>query len=319
MAVTVVEAARLMWCPGLAQLKGQPQGGLHNWLATGTYAPGVSGSSLLLAGFNKQNFLGSLASDVNRLASAASETLRNIAEVKDIPKSLAWPYVKLYYASLFYAHAVLRIWGRSPSYFRTDELMPLRSVLGAYGITTFPFKLTTGQFLLHADMGASTVTVTHDSGGSGAHETAWKEFVQALRDLHQKVKGAAYLTEDRKAVEGQLTAFVALITKNGSHLSWPSHMRNDIQYRQTEGVWYPYQGKSKTSSLQQEVEALVSGQGEMHKLVSLAGNDLAQFRSACCAIICFARGIIDDMSDIAGPKSFLRHGQRKFEDAAKAT
>lgn len=319
MAVTVVEAARLMWCPGLAQLTGRPEGGLHKWVATGTHAPSVSGSSLLLSGINTQDFLGALASDINRLSSAASETLKNIAEVKDIPKSLAWPHVKLYYASLFYAHAVLRIWGRSPSYFRTDELMPLRGVLGAYGITTFPFKLTTGQFLLLADMKAATVTIIHESSGNGAHETAWKEFAQALKDLQQTVRGAPYLAEDRKALEGQLTAFLALITKNGSHQSWLSQMRNDIQYRQAEGVWYPYHGKSKTTSLEQEVAAVVSGKGELHKLLSTGGADLAQFRSACCAVICFARRIIDDMSVIGGAKSFLRHGQRKFEDASKAS
>lgn len=318
MAVTIVEAARLMWCPGLAQLTVRPQGSLNNWLATGNYAPSVSGSNLLLAGFNKQDFLYALAFDINRLASAASETLRNIAEVKDIPKSLAWPYVKLYYASLFYSHAVLRIWGRSPSYFRTNELMPLRGILVAYGITSFPFKLTTGQFLLHADLRATTVAVTDASGGSGAHETVWKEFVQALKDLQNTVEVASYLTEDKNVLARQLTAFVALITKNGSHQSWLSQMRNDIQYRQAEGVWYPYQGKLKTASLEKDVGDLLTGKAEMHKILSSSGADLAQFHSACCAVICFARGIIKDMSDIGGAKSFLRYGQRKFEDAYKA-
>lgn len=319
MPVTLIEAARLMWCPGLAQLAGRPHGGLHNWVTTGTYAPSVSGSSLLLSGINKQDFLCAMASDINRLSSAASETLMNIVEIKEVPKSLAWPYVKLYYASLFYAHTVLRIWGRSPSYFRTDELMPLRGALGAYGITDFPFKLTTGQFLLLADMGAATATFIHESGGSGAHETAWKGFAQALRDLHQTVGQSRYLEEDRNAIKGQLEAFLALITKNGGHQSWLSQMRNDIQYRQAEGVWYPYLGKSKTTSLEQEVAALVSGKGDLHKLLLSGGSDLAQFRSGCLAIIYLARGIIDDMSDIAGAKSFLRYGQRKFEEASKAS
>jgi hypothetical protein len=317
MTVSIVEAARLLWCPGLSQLTGQPQESLHNWLATGIYAPSVTGSSLLLSRIDKQRFLVSLGCDINRLASAASETLMNIAELKDVPKSLAWPYVKLYYASLFYVHAVLRIWGRSPSYFRTDEMMPLRGVVKAYGIASLPFNLTTGQFLIHADMQAESVTLTSESGGGGTHETAWKEFVNALQDLNHKVVVAPFLTEDRKNLKDQLTAFLRLITKNGSHLSWPSQMRNDIQYRQTEGVWYPYQGKSKTSSLQHDVAALLGGGGELTKFLSSGAGDLAQFRSACYAVVCFARGIIDDMSNIGGAKSFLRYGQRRFEDAAR--
>ncbi|WP_027152196.1 hypothetical protein [Mesorhizobium sp. WSM2561] len=314
MALTIVEAARLMWCPGLAQLTGQPRGTIHDWLATGTYAPAVASKSLVLSGIHTQRFLEALGADINRTASAASETLKNIMEIDALPKSLAWPYVKLYYASLFYAHATLRIWGRSPSYFRTLELMPLRNALTAYGVAA-PFKVQTGQYLLTARMKAFAVDMLPDSSGGGSHESVWREFHRALSDLQAAVASAPYLNADKKKIEAQLKSLLALISKNGRNLSWPSQMRNDIQYRQAEGVWYPYQGKTKTSALRQEVATLYSGQADFSKLMSGTGTDLAQLRSACTAIICFARGVIADMSAVGGSRSFLRHGQRKFEDA----
>jgi len=314
MALTVVEATRLMWCPGLAQLTGHPQGTIHDWLATATYAPVVAGKCLVLSGIDKQHFLGALGADINRTASAASETLQNIIKIEELPKSLAWPYVKLYYASLFYAHAMLRIWGRSPSYFRTSELMPLRDALKAYAVTP-PFKVQTGQYLLKADINSSAVEMLTDNGGGGSHESVWREFNGALSDLQSAVANGPHLAADKQNIDKQLKDLVALISKNGTNVSWPSQMRNDIHYRQMGGVWYPYQGKARTSALQQEVGALVSGQTDLSKLVYATGSELVQFRSACIAIICLARGVIDDMSEVGGAKSFLRFGQRKFEDA----
>ncbi len=318
MAITIVQAARLIWCPGLAQLTGKPQGGLHEWLANGTYAPALMGQKLLLSGIDTQHLLRSFGADINRLSSAASETLRNITEVKIIPKSLAWPYVKLYYASLFYVHAVLRIWGRSPSYFRTEELMRLRDTLKAYGVQS-PFKVTTGQYLIEVDATNGSVTMAPETGSSGTHDAAWQQFHRALGDLASLIERAQYLEEDTINIGSEVQRFASLISKGGNQRSWPSQMRNNIQYRQAEGVWYPYIGKAKTSSLQQDVEAIIDGNGELSKILSPGENDLSQFRSACCSIICFARDVIDDMSSIGGAKSFLRYGQRHVEYSATLT
>ncbi len=302
-----------MWCPGLAQLVGHPSGTIHDWLATATYAPVVTHSVLVLSGINNQRFLEALGADINRTTSAASETLKNIIEVDGLPKSLAWPYVKLYYAALFYAHALLRVWGRSPSYFRTLELMQLRNVLSTYAVTS-PFKVQTAQYMLIADMNASAVNLQVDSG-SGSHESLWRELYRALSDLQVLVENGPYLATDRQTVVSQLRSFQSLISKGGSNLSWPSQMRNDIQYRQAEGVWYPYQGKAKTATLQAEIAAAIGGQVGLSTLISASGTDLVQFRCACIAIVCFVRGVIADMTAVGGSKSFLRYGQRKFEDA----
>jgi hypothetical protein len=194
--INIVEATRLMWCPGLAQFQGNPQGSIQEWLGSATFAPRVIDGGITLTGVDKRHFLENLAADINRTASAASETLRNITEINGLPKSMAWPYVKLYYASLFYSHAILRIWGRSPSFFRTSDLLPLRRTLIAYGVQA-PYKLQTGQFLVKADMTVSAVQIAPDSGGGGSHEAIWREFHNALTDLQDAVSRAPFLTVDK--------------------------------------------------------------------------------------------------------------------------
>lgn len=92
-------------------------------------------------------------------------------------------------------------------------------------------------------------------------------------------------------------------------------MRNNIQYRQAEGLWYPYRGKMKTAILQQDVQLLIEEAYSYEKYMSPVTDDLDRFKAACSAIISFARAIIGDMARVGGSKSFIRHGQRKFEDA----
>lgn len=314
MALTVIEAARSLWPPGLAQVTKHPQMTIQDWIGNANYAPTTLNNTLILTGVNQSIFLEALGSDINRLASAGSETLKNIATIDVIPKSMAWPYVKLYYSALFYAHSMLRIWGRSPSYIRTSELMPLRNVLTAYGVSA-PYSLQTGQYLFTADMRAASVSLQSVSGSGGAHEFLWREFHRALTDLKINISAGGYLADDKKRVTKQLNALIALISKNGQNLSWPSQMRNDIQYRQAEGLWYPYRGKAKTANFQQDVAALTLGKLELDKILTASGDDLAHFRSACMAVISLARGVIEDMSSLGGPKSFLQYGQRKFENA----
>jgi hypothetical protein len=314
MPVTVVEAARLLWCPGLSNLTGDHKSTIHTWLATATYAPTATEKSIRLIGIDRQNFLEALGSDINRIATAASETLLNIVEVDGLPNSLAWPYVKLYYSALFYAHSLLRVWGRSPSYFRILELAQLRSLLTAYSVKS-PYKLQTGQYILIADGDPSSVELQIDDSGGGSHESVWRGLIKALTDLQYAVANSPYRSVDKMIVDADLKLILSLVSNNGKNYAWPSHMRNEIQYKQSEGVWYPYRGRAKSTTLQQEVLAILRGTTDLSKIISAAGSDLELFRSACTATICLVRGVIADMSAVGGSKHFLRHGQRKFEQS----
>jgi hypothetical protein len=310
----LVEAARLLWCQGLAQISGKPDGSLHDWLGSATYAPSVSGKALILGGIDSADLLKAFGCDINRLASAASETLRNVAEIPTVPKSMAWPYVKLYYSALFYSHSLLRVWGRSPSYFRTTDLIPLRNIVDTYGVSS-PFPLSTGQFLLVADPGGFQAVLAPEKGGGGSHDAVWRELVRAVGDLKVAVAGSQFLEADKKSITSKLELAVGLITNGGANAAWPSYMRNEIHYRQSSGVWYPYTGKSKTSDLSVDISKVLSGGIEASSLLGVVGDDLVRFRAACLFLVALTRDVLADLSSVGGPKTFLSFGQSKFEMA----
>lgn len=312
--VGLVDAARLMWCQGLAQATGKPSQSIQTWLASATYAPSISGKALTLGGVNKSDLLMAIGYDINRLSSAASETLRNIAEIPGVPKSLAWPYVKIYYSALFYAHVILRIWGRSPTYFRTSDLLHLRNTVNAYSLTS-PFPLNTGQFIVLADAGTSQITIAPDKGGGGTHEAIWRELNRALIDLKGAVSASHFLNVDKATISAQVDLAIDLMTNGGANPAWPSYMRNEIHYRQAAGVWHPYKGRAKTSELSSAISKVLTPPPDAASLLGTVGDDLVRFRSTCMFVITFARQILLDLSTIGGPKTFLNYGQTQFEAA----
>ena len=177
------------------------------------------------------------------------------------------------------------------------------------------YKIQTGQFLITAEMNAPAVKIAPDSGGGGSHEAIWREFHVALTDLQMAVSQAPFLTSDKVKLDAQLKATILLLSKNGSNVSWPSQMRNNIQYRQAEGVWYPYTGRSKASGLYQQIVSILEGNIDFHVPLMASGDDLQRFRSACTAVIILARGVLADLGRAGGTMSFLRFGQSRFEDA----
>lgn len=313
MAVGLVEASRLMWCPGLGQQSSIASKPFQAWLSEATYMPSVSGKNLLLSNIGVQQLLSFIAHDINRCASAASETLNNIRHLDNLPKSLGWPYVKLYYSSLFYVHVLLRLWGRFPIFLTTKELLPVREAVSAYAFSP-PFKLETGQYLVHADTSSRTIKISVDPGAGGSHEAVWRELHKALSEFSSLISCSNYLKTDIVTIQDQIRKLSSLISNESRNLSWPSQMRNSIQYRQSEGVWYPYKGKNKTSQIESEISEITAGKRQVLDYLAPVSDDIIRLRHVCFALIVFARGVLVDMAAVAGQKSFLKFGQRKFED-----
>lgn len=310
--VRLYEASRIMWLPGLVTLQGRPACNIQEWLASANFAPAVSGTNIQLSGLDMPLLLRAFAGDTNRVASAGSESLRNIVNIASIPKSLGWSYVKMYYAAFFYAHALLRIWGRSPSYLRTSDLLRMRQTFNACGLTP-PIKLQTAQYLLQADAGASQLVVALDKGGGGTHEAIWREFGNALEELRVQIRATAYTSADKHRLDTVLTTAANVLSNGGANAAWLSHMRNDIQYRQTEGVWYPYKGKQRSADLADKALTLLSGERTAEELAVLSGDALCRFGAGCSFTIALGREVLSDLANASGPHSFLRFGQAQFE------
>lgn len=283
-------------------------------MSSAAFAPATTNREILLTGISEKELLDALGFDINRLSVAACETLRNISEIPAVPKSMGWPYVKLYYASFFYAHCLLRVWGRSVSYFRTADLLQLRNVLNAYNITA-PFQLNTGQYLLAADTINSRAILSIDRGGNGTHDSVWRELSKAFGDLKIAISSSQFLQADKHRLISHIDQAASLLSNGGANIAWPSVMRNDINYRQAEGVWYPYRGRSKTSELSNLISSANLDSYDYTKLLNSSGSDLVRFRSGCLFLICFIRGVLTDLANNGGTKSFIKFGQIQFESA----
>lgn len=310
----LVAAARLLWCRGLAQTRGRPSKSIQEWLSTATFAPSLSNKDIFLTGVDEKELLAALAFDINRLSMAACETLRNISEIQEVPKSMGWPYVKLYYAALFYCHTLLRIWGKSANYLRTTDLILLRSTINAYGLSS-PFTLSTGQYLIVADIDNTQAVLSQDRGGGGSHDAVWRELSKAFSTLKIALSNSQLLQVDKARLQSQIDQAQNLLSSNGSNPAWLSFMRNDINYKQAEGVWYPYKGRARTSELSNLVTQAMSETTDYNQFLISSGSDLVRFRSGCLFLISFARAVIRDLSKTGGNKSFIRFGQAQFENA----
>jgi hypothetical protein len=310
----IIDASRLLWCHNLTRVNSRPERSIQDWLSVAGFSPTIVGDAIALDGIDDLSFLNALAFDINRLSTAASETLRNVTEIPRIPKSLGWPHVKLYYSAFFYAHVLLRIWGRSPSYMRTTDLLNLRRMLTAYGIVS-PFSLKTGQFLVQVSGPSFRVQITSDDGGGGTHEMLWREFMGAFNDLKVAVGASSFRSTDKVEVIQSIDRAISLISHGGSNKSWLSQMRNDINYRHIAGLWYPYSGRRKTTDLEKYVNDGCHGSVDFSKFLKSTGDDLALFQGACMFVIAFARRVVSDFAKVSGSSSFLSYGQRQFEMA----
>lgn len=310
--VSLVEACRLMWAPGLTRLNGKPGLTMHEWLASANFAPAVIGGDIALQGLDIQRLLRAYGGDLNRVAAAGSESLRNIATISTLPKSLGWPYVKLYYSALFYSHALLRIWGRSPSYLRTSDLLRVKQAFAAYSLPA-PFKIQTGQYILVAKPSDASLVIKPDRGGGGTHEAIWRELNNTLGELRNMVTAAPFLSGDKKIINDAIASALSLITNFGSNAAWLSATRNDIQYRQSDGLWFPYTGRKKTSDLVTLSAMLLDDNSKAEDVLLYSADSLSRFGAACSFVIVLARQTMADLSQVGGAKNFLKFGQAEFE------
>jgi hypothetical protein len=92
-------------------------------------------------------------------------------------------------------------------------------------------------------------------------------------------------------------------------------MRNDINYRQTEGLWYPYRGNHKSGNLVAEIRSMLTGEIGVDEVIDRAGNDMVRLRAACCFVILVARGVLAELNGVGGANCFLRFGHIQFEAA----
>jgi hypothetical protein len=243
--------------------------------------------------------------DVCRLATAAFVTLGKISEEIAERDKIAWSLIKLYYASFYAGHALLRLLGHSCSYLDSSHVTRLRQIATAIG--NIPaFSINVGVYygvLTVAQTGIDLVAQGGTTGG--AHEVFWKIYSAYVRSITEQVL-IGYLTPlDAKAVFRQLAAFEQILV--GSHSGgWLSSVRNNIQYRHTNGVWPPLRLRKSERDRLPRLAAQWSRDPMDIDIAFVRPGNLDAFIIACAFAVSLCRATLSRIAErsSAGRKSF---------------
>ncbi len=304
---------RMKWLAGLSALSDQPRAALREWINNGTYA--VSSSTrpnqIILENISSREVIECFGSDINRFSVAAHESLCNVRQYQDLPKSTAWPLVMLYYSTLFYSHALLRVLGVSPSFFETSELLKLRNTANVYGVAEAS-KFKSGLYTLEADVSNNAIIMTYENNSGGSHEHMWKRLGVVLSESKLIISNSLLETKIQKALENEINTIIAAVSGAGANAHQLSAMRNSIQYRQKYGVWFPYKSALTVQTIADRIKIASGLEVKVDSFNCNSKDEIVSFYESCCLLIAVCRGTLADLNE-RSDKSFIRFGLPRIE------
>jgi hypothetical protein len=311
------DAYRVSWIQGINSVSGKPNIDIRRWLSTGTFQvePASTPENIIIRPGTFSDCLRALAGDINRIAMGADETCSSIVGVPNLPRSMAWLIIKIYYAAFFSAHAIIRTQGVSCSNIDVIDIIQLRRIANVYGMA-HSSAIASGQYKISFNASSKTMTLTRPDK-LRAHEFLWKTTIEQIDFMKTQLAKGFFPTsyvEDMEKVFGMLEA---TLSDNGRlNGNWLSQIRNKVNYRQEYDVWYPY----KTTHLAQEwVDKLnLSLDGKIEINPSASPDVVRRFLETSISIIASCRGTLQDLSSkCTNGKSFLVYGPKAFINFTK--
>jgi hypothetical protein len=220
-----------------------------------------------------------------------------------------WLVIKMYYASFYAAHCLLRIFGDSCSFFQYSQVNTLAKLYETSG-RAVPFTLERGLYLCKLDASASSINCRKIIGGNGgSHEAFWDQFRIRIGELADSVLTAPLSKIEAQEIFSKLTALQGVMKQGGGSYSWLSYVRNEIQYRHQFDAWIP----SSMKKVDRNILRRRAGQWTADPLaidINVADTTLHKFISACAFIVACCRVILFRIASRSaqGAKSFLNVG-----------
>jgi hypothetical protein len=182
-----------------------------------------------------------IAGEIARFSCAAYESLLDASPDEHAGRALGWALVRYYYATFYAAHALLRLSGSAVTMISGQTAAKLNAVGGQYlGVSP---QIAGGLHLVQiARSDPSKVQISKIGGGSGgSHEDMWKLFLDLVADIEGQLVLTQGQSQEALAAAQLLTEFRRQLCKQGKNNgAWLSTVRNNLNYRQDYGVWYPY-------------------------------------------------------------------------------
>ena len=300
-------------CPDLINVSTLERQSLKAWIKQGQnyhFTIDITDSTFTISTYDRTNFLKPISSDINRFVRASIETSSTNCGSEISPKSISWSLVKSYYSAFYAINAILRLFGISLSYLDRNHTNKIHQISDAYSHRK-GVNLKRGLYALECNSHIAEISGTLlQSNNGGAHELAWKQFLDLIGKIQVHIVsnyGSLYNSE-----LGKLQELILNLTSSGlANGNWLSSIRNDINYQQLHGVWFPY----SVSNHDRIINIMKSWNQESMSidLRSTDVNTLSKFTATCTFIVSFCISIVKDMQNRAGDNnSFHKYGYNQI-------
>ncbi len=313
----LIDFTRNQWLNKLNEVNGSQLNGFAKWIEN------ADGYSLLDVSQPKQftlecindNYLNGIAADYNRMCQSTIETLKHINDIAELPKSKSWQLIKLYYASFYSAHSLLRLFGISLTQLDENNLIKLRKISKLFDNEN-P-NIEKGFYIIKIN-GSVISFKKFDKKEGGSHEVLWKTFLELIKKLSVHVLSLGNSLE-YKAVYDKLDQLSENLTyMNSGNGNWLSKIRNEINYKNSSGVWYPYTDYKKHYDEINIEKLLEFNDPLLINLNSHVGKEMSKYFMTCTFIISFNIHAMHDLSKRCSTgKSFLKSGALTLKDQLK--
>ena len=234
------EGLRQFWVRDIHRITGRTGEDLRQWLTRESFVfPQVNGPrDFVMRVLAPMDAKKAMAHESTRMASAAFETMLGISAVGGLPRSTAWILIRAYYAAFFAAHSLLRAFGTACIQLDGQQTRALDHVAQAFGLLPGA-GFEEGFYIARYDPNVDEIHFSKSGAARrGSHEVLWGSFVERLRESSNYLLG---VSATFNSVALQLAEIDALLRQSGQNAgTWLSFVRNQANYRQEYGLWFPY-------------------------------------------------------------------------------
>lgn len=307
----IADLLRPYTIPGLNELTTLPRSTFRGWILNSKFkvSQKIESKKFVLDVYSHDEMLMPYAYDINRMATAAFETVSLINKNATFPKSMGWTIIQLYYAAYFSAHAIMRHFGVSCSQFDDQESQAVTKIAKLYGFDDGKTAFS-GYYCCHYSQSNKTIECTQLKN---THQDVWKIFNELLNNLATKVSTSDFLKKDRDDVINYILSIrYGISHRNKMNTgNWLSRIRNDVNYSHSMGAWYPYGGAFKRHD---EMYRVIKQWRSMPNNTEISSSDTSDellFTESCISIIKLAQDLILDLHSVSD-KSFLDYGAMRY-------
>ncbi|MBB5065066.1 hypothetical protein [Granulicella mallensis] len=255
--------------------------------------------------------LKAFAFDTTRFATAAIESMADEPAHAALPKSTAWLLIRSYYAAFFAAHAIARMLGVSYTRFEPKHCKAIGKIANLFAESVgnpLPPQLSGGLYRCEVSRNKKAVTCSllGDSGG-GSHEIFWESFQALLRGVaNDLLTSNIGLPENNQMASQAIDVLCDVMNIRGKQGAWLSVVRNEINYQQAWGCWYPYNHQLEKSAF--TVARANKWLDDLPNIGLAVGNaEVQRFQGATSFLVSLCREMAVDMASRAPSRGSSFH------------